>query len=92
MKLILISNLFAKDDELRLLLLGQSSHDLGDLQGSHGFIVFPSHFHMNATVCSHGKGSTDGLLSEGETRVKELVLGGIRIIGWCCSIKICYKT
>ncbi len=78
---MLIFNLFAKDDELRILLLGQSSHDLGDLQGSQGFIVLPSHFHMNATVCSHGKGSTDGLLREGEIQVKERVLGGIRIIG-----------
>lgn len=65
MKLILIFNLFAKDDKLCVLLLGQSSQDLGDLQGSQGFIVFPSHFHMNATVCPHGKSSADGLLSEG---------------------------
>ncbi len=66
MKLIqFFCNLFAKDDELSFLLLGQSSQDLGDVQGSQGFIVFSSHFHMNATVCSHGKRSADGLLSRG---------------------------
>ncbi|KAG7216829.1 hypothetical protein INR49_001483 [Caranx melampygus] len=52
------------DDELCILLLSQSSHDLGDLEGSQGVIVFPSHFYMNATICPHGKGGTDGLLSE----------------------------
>lgn len=85
----LFLNLFAKDDELSVFLLGQSSHYFGDLQGSEGFIVLPSHFHVNATVCSHGKGSADGLLSEGEIKVK----GGTRIIGCCCStITICSQT
>lgn len=57
-------NLFAKDDKLGVFLLGQSSHDFGDLQGSQVFIIFPRYFHMNATVCSHGKGCADGLLKK----------------------------
>lgn len=56
--------LFAKDDKLSIFFLGQSSHDFGHLQGSEVFIIFARHFNMNTTVCSHGKGSADGLLSK----------------------------
>lgn len=70
----MILDLFAKNNELSLFLLGQSSQNLGDLQRAQSFIVFPSHFYMNATVSSHGKGSADGLLSEGEIWVIDMVL------------------
>ncbi|TNN67513.1 hypothetical protein EYF80_022319 [Liparis tanakae] len=50
---------------IRPKLVLRSSHDLGDLQGSQQVKVFPRHLHMNATIGSHGEGSTDGLLSEG---------------------------
>lgn len=62
--------LFAKDDKLSIFFLGQSSHDFGHLQGSKVIIIFARYFHMNTTVCSHGKGSADGLLSKIERWVK----------------------
>lgn len=77
--------LFPKNDELGVLFLGQSSHDLGNLQGSQGFIVFSSHFHVNATVCSHGKGSTDGLLRDRDVRVHKNVSGSVATICHCSS-------
>lgn len=70
---ILFLDLFAKDDELSLFLFGQSSQDLGDLQGSETFVVFPTDFHVNATVSSHGKGSTDGFLINMELQLSFII-------------------
>lgn len=74
-------DLFAKNYQLSVLLLGQCSKYFGNLQGSQSFIIFSSHFHMNAAVCSHGESSADGLLRKGEIQVN----GQTRITDSCRS-------
>ena len=62
------SDLFSQDDELRLLLLGEGCHDLGDLQGAQRLVFLASNLDVDASVCSHGQCCANGLLQIGNER------------------------